>query len=66
MGRFDHIGIIKNEPTYDMKRLNHFLQEIARVKSSDVWSRDELVSLFLETIPEFDHKETGKFLDNRM
>jgi hypothetical protein len=28
--------------------------------------RRELVELFNETIPEFQQKETGKFLDGRM
>ena len=30
------------------------------------WNKSELVALFNEMIPDFKHKETGKYLDNRM
>jgi hypothetical protein len=30
------------------------------------WDRSQLVDLFNRMIPEFNHKETGKFLDGRM
>jgi len=66
MQRFQTIGVIKNEPIFDSNRLDYFIKKIEQIKSSDLWSRDEIVSLFLKTVPEFAHKETGKFLDNRM
>jgi len=66
MDRFRAIGAIKNSPIFDGERLDNFLYEIDRLKSSMGWSRDDLVSLFMETLPEFNHKDTGKFLDNRM
>ncbi len=66
MDRFRAIGAIKNSPIFDGERLDNFLYEIDRLKSSMSWSRDDLVSLFMETLPEFNHKDTGKFLDNRM
>jgi FlaA1/EpsC-like NDP-sugar epimerase len=66
MQRFQTIGVIKNEPIFDSNRLDYFIKKIEQIKSSELWSRDEIVSLFLKTVPEFAHKETGKFLDNRM
>ena len=30
------------------------------------WSKQELVDLFNATLPEFAHKETGKYLDAKM
>jgi len=30
------------------------------------WSKSGLVKLFFDMIPDFDHKETGKYLDQRM
>lgn len=30
------------------------------------WTRGALIDLFNATIPEFAHKETGKFLDSKM
>jgi len=66
MQRFENIGIIKNEPIFNKDRLDYFLKKVDDIKNKDLWSRDEIVSLFFKTIPEFKHKETGKFLDNRM
>ena len=66
MQRFENIGVIKNEPIFDKDRLDYFLEKVDDIKNKDLWSRDEIVSLFFKTIPEFEHKETGKFLDNRM
>jgi FlaA1/EpsC-like NDP-sugar epimerase len=66
MERFERIGVIKNGPDYDAQRLEHFEKTIADMRRRGVWTRKGLIELFNETIPEFDHKETGKFLDGRM
>ena len=64
--RFDSIGIIKNTALWDAAAVDNFERAIAAMKARGSWSRAELVQLFNETIPEFNHKETGKFLDGRM
>lgn len=64
--RFDAIGVIKNAPMYDEERLQHFLETIERLRAGGSWSKADLVELFNDMIPEFRHKETGKYLDARM
>ena len=66
MERFDSIGVILNQPDFDSDKLEHFLTEIARIQSAATWNKPEIVALFNEMIPDFDHKETGKYLDSRM
>lgn len=66
MNRFENLGIIKNEPLYDPALLVHFEQEITKMKSSLQWTKDDIVGLFFEMIPDFGHKETGKYLDSKM
>jgi FlaA1/EpsC-like NDP-sugar epimerase len=66
MQRFENIGIIKNEPIYDETLLNKFSIEIGKMKSEKIWEKAQIVELFNELIPNFNHKETGKFLDNKM
>ena len=66
MSRFEDIGIIKNEVSFDENKLNRFDDEIFRLKRNGKWSRLELIDLFNWMIPNFNHKETGKFLDGRM
>ncbi|WP_419177018.1 UDP-N-acetylglucosamine 4,6-dehydratase [Desulfosediminicola sp.] len=66
MARFESIGVIKNAATFEEQKLTYFLDEIARIRRQHVWDKLEIVALFNEMIPGFDHKETGKYLDNRM
>ena len=66
MDRFESIGVIKNEPVFDPAKLKLFLDRIAELKARGIWEREELVDLFHAMIPEFGHKETGKFLDDKM
>ncbi|MBP8692172.1 MAG: UDP-N-acetylglucosamine 4,6-dehydratase [Sedimentibacter sp.] len=64
--RFETIGVIKNEPVYDGEKLNYFERQIREMKEKGYWGREELIDLFKVMIPEFQHYETGKFLDGRM
>lgn len=66
MKRFENLGIIKNEPIYDESLLQKFSTEIGSMKKRKAWDKYELIDLFNELIPNFNHKETGKFLDNKM
>ncbi|PNX53415.1 MAG: UDP-N-acetylglucosamine 4,6-dehydratase [Thermoplasmata archaeon M9B2D] len=66
MGRFESLGIIKNDPLYDEDKLMMFEERIEKMKREGRWERVDLIDLFNQMIPNFNHKETGKFLDNRM
>ncbi|MGH8243052.1 MAG: UDP-N-acetylglucosamine 4,6-dehydratase [Steroidobacteraceae bacterium] len=66
MGRFESIGVIKNEPVFDGARLEHFLSTIESIRNQPTWDKPEIVELFNYMIPDFAHKETGKYLDSRM
>jgi len=66
MSRFNSIGIIKNEPAFDATSLDFFLQRIDDLKTKGTWDKKDIVTLFHKMIPDFNHKETGKYLDGRM
>ncbi len=66
MDRFRSIGVIRNEAVFDGPRLDDFLARIAEIRSRPTWDKPEIVDLFNAMIPEFSHKETGKYLDSRM
>lgn len=66
MVRFQNFGIIKNEPVFDNQALEEFTQCIDDRKSSESWTKDEIIALFYKMIPDFGHKETGKYLDGKM
>ncbi len=66
MERFEALGVIKNNAEFDSAKLNRFTETISSLRSNGTWTRGELIDLFNFMIPEFNHKETGKFLDGRM
>jgi FlaA1/EpsC-like NDP-sugar epimerase len=66
MDRFNNLGIIKNEAVYDEALLDEFEERISSMKKNLAWSKDDLVQMFFRMIPDFGHKETGKYLDSKM
>lgn len=66
MDRFDAVGVIKNRPVYDERQLKIFTETIYTLRNQGTWTRTDLITLFNRMIPEFNHKETGKFLDGKM
>ncbi len=66
MTSFESVGIIKNAPAFDAVMLQHFTDTLTAIKAKPSWDKAELVDLFNEMIPDFAHKETGKYLDGRM
>ena len=65
MNRFNSLGVIKNNPVFDQEKLEFFIKEIERF-NIEGWKKEDLVNLFFYMIPDFGHKETGKYLDGRM
>jgi UDP-N-acetylglucosamine 4,6-dehydratase len=66
LNSFENIGIIKNEAIYNEEKLDYFLKKINLIKTRKSWSKNEIVNLFFDLIPDFGHKETGKYLDSKM
>ena len=66
MERFVNLGVIKNESISEDEKLNHFTTSINKMKNEGKWSKEEIVNLFHTMIPDFGHKETGKYLDAKM
>jgi FlaA1/EpsC-like NDP-sugar epimerase len=66
MKRFENIGVIKNEFKVNNGMLDLFDDRIKELKSQMQWSKQDIVDLFFKMIPDFAHKETGKYLDAKM
>jgi FlaA1/EpsC-like NDP-sugar epimerase len=66
MERFENLGVIKNEARFDHSKLENFTSKITQMKADKKWSKEEIVALFHDMIPNFGHKETGKYLDSKM
>jgi FlaA1/EpsC-like NDP-sugar epimerase len=66
MDRFENLGVIKNEIDYDGEKLDLFENTISELKFNKYWNKIQLKELFHKMIPNFGHKETGKYLDSKM
>lgn len=66
MGRFDSVGVIRNQPIFDAGALERFEEGITELRKHPTWSKTDIVELFFEMLPDFAHMETGKYLDQRM
>ena len=66
MERFETVGVIKNQPEFDEAKLDDFMNGIEALRKKGTWAKDDIVKLYFGLLPEFAHKETGKYLDQRM
>lgn len=66
LNRFTNLGIIKNTLNIKQNKLEYFEKIILSMKLSKSWTKVLIVELFNQMIPNFNHKETGKYLDSKM
>jgi FlaA1/EpsC-like NDP-sugar epimerase len=66
MNRFENLGIIKNEADFNMQLLKDFEFKIESMLDNRAWEKEDIVKLFFKMLPDFGHKETGKYLDEKM
>ena len=66
MDYFKTIGVIKNEAIFNEKKLKDFEHSYQKLKDDGIWSKEDILSEYKKLLPEFDHKETGKYLDQKM
>lgn len=63
---FEKLGIVKSKTTYDEDKLNHFLTTIETLRTNNSWTKEEIVLLFFEMLPELEYEDKGKYLDSKM
>lgn len=66
MERFHNLGVVKNELNIESDRLILFETSISAFRNAGEWTKQGLLDLFYTMIPDFGHKETGKYLDSKM
>jgi len=66
LDRFNSLGIIKNKFNVDDEKLQLFEDTISKMRNKGEWEKEQIVALFHTMIPNFGHKETGKYLDGKM
>jgi FlaA1/EpsC-like NDP-sugar epimerase len=66
MSTFENLGVIKNQLAVEEDKIEMFAARISEMKAKRQWAKQEIVDLFFKMIPDFGHKETGKYLDAKM
>ena len=66
MHRYSSIGVILNEADFEEAQLKEFELGIAALLAQETWEKRQLVDLFTAILPDFAHRELGKFLDQKM
>lgn len=64
--RFNSLGIIKNDAVFNTDLLSEFEDTIRSMQASLAWDKKDIIELFFKMVPDFAHKETGKYLDEKM
>ncbi len=57
---------LRMKPEFDHAKLDEFMNGIEALREKSTWKKEEIVKLYFSLLPDFAHKETGKYLDQRM
>ena len=64
---YKNIGIINNkEILFNESKLMTFKNKIQELISNKKWSKDDIVELIVDTLPEFSYVNKGKYLSEQM
>ena len=66
LDQFEHIGVLQIDTPADAELLDDFYGKIRQMIDEGAASKSDIVDLFKTILPEFNHKETGKYLDQQM
>lgn len=65
MNRFSSLGVIKGKEIPDKKRIELLYSELNNAFARET-TKEEIVAIMQRYLPNFEHIETGKSLDNKM
>ena len=66
LDQFERIGVLQNDTSANTELLEDFYGKICKMVDGGAASKSDIVDLFKAILPEFNHKETGKYLDQQV
>ena len=66
MERLSALGVIIGKQLFDMKKVDKLFKNLNDAFMRDDVSKEEIVLIMKEFLPNFEHIETGKSLDSKM
>lgn len=64
--RFQALGVVKGQPAYLPSQIESIFQSLEQLFQSDSTNKHAIIELLTELLPNFQHIETGKNLDQKM
>ena len=64
--KFDSLGVIKNVNKKSIKEINYLFNKLKNILFDNKASKNQIVNTIKEFIPNFEHFETGRNLDQKM
>lgn len=66
MNRFKALGVIEEVKKRPMKEIDNFFEEMESIFSESNFTKEDVVKAIKKFIPNFEHEEKGKNLDQKM
>ena len=66
MQRFKSLGVVEQTTRHNMDEVNSFFDKLEALFQKDDFTKAQVVEAIKEFIPNFDHEEKGKNLDQKM
>lgn len=66
MDRFQSLGVVKQTARHDLNEVNRFFEKLEAIFAKDDFTKAQVVEAIKEFIPNFEHEEKGKNLDQKM
>ena len=66
MKRFKSLGVIENTEKRSIKEIDNFFSDLENIFSKSSFTKEEIVHAIKQFIPNFEHEEKGKNLDQKM
>ncbi len=66
MQRFQALGVVEQTSRHEMNEVNKFFDKLEGIFSNEEFTKAQVVEAIKEFIPNFEHEEKGKNLDQKM
>ena len=66
MQRFKALGVVEQTVRHEMEEVNDFFDKLEGIFANDDFTKAQVVEAIKEFLPNFQHEETGKNLDQKM
>ena len=66
LNRFDALGVVRQTARHNMNEVNFFFDKLENIFQKEDFTKAQVVEAIKEFIPNFEHEEKGKNLDQKM